>query len=287
MNLNDLLDTLRRDILHDRSDQVAGDNDQLWSDTTLIRYIDQAQRRFARRSLCIRDGTSAVTRFQTVAYQQDYALDPSIISVFSARNMGNGAYVAGLYSVGAYNTATPAVFVPGVGAAIYPDAGDLGRTGHAARNRYSPPDTNYWDINNFQTLNPGKPLVFDVDEFNTESGGSAGGVNVRLYPMPDLNNAGCTIQLRVARLPLVRLTAGAKSTLTPEIPEDYHLDMLDYAAYLALRIVDHEEGDPARAGEFLQSFEKHVEEARTEILRKTFAPQTWGFGRNGFSYEGN
>lgn len=286
MTLDELLDTLRRDILHDRSDAVAGDTDQLWSDTTLIRYIDQAQRRFARRSLCIRDGTSAVTRFTTVPYQQDYPLDPSIISVFSARSMGNGAWINGVYGAGAYSIAVPPVFVPSVAAVIYPDAGDLGRTGHAARQRYDIPDDYYWDVNNLSTMNPGKPLAFDVDEFNVENGGSAGGVNMHLYPIPSPDYAGSVIQLRVARLPTIRLLPTNKQAV-PEIPEDYHLDMLDYAAYLALRIVDHELGDPVRAGEFLQSFDRHVEEARIEILRKTFAPQTWGFGRNGFSYPTN
>lgn len=286
MLLADLLDTLRRDILHDRSDQVAGDNDQLWSDTSLIRYIDQAQRRFARRSLCIRDGTTAATRFTTVAFQQDYALDPAILSVYSIRSLGNGAWINGVYVAGAYNTASPPVFVPSGLPIIYPDAADLGRSGHAARGRRDVADLPYFDVNNVSTLGPGKPLVYELDEFMVDNAGSAGGVSLRLYPIPDVANAGAVMQMRVARLPASRLTP-ANLQAVPEIPEDYHLDMLDYAAYLALRIVDHELGDPVRAQEFLQSFDKHVEEARVEILRKTFAPQPWGFGGNGFTFVGN
>ena len=170
MNLNDLLDTLRRDILHDRSDQVAGDNDQLWSDTTLIRYIDQAQRRFARRSLCIR----GLVTFVTAGYQQDYPLDPSVLAVYSARNMGNGAYIAGVYASGAYNTAVPPAFVATpLTPPIYPDTGDLGRTGHAARSYVRRDSDVFWDVNNIATLNPGKPLAFDTDEYMAETGGSA------------------------------------------------------------------------------------------------------------------
>ena len=287
MTLDDLLDTLRRDILHDRSDQVAGDNDALWSDTTLIRYIDEAQRRFARRSLCIRDGTSAVTRFTTVPYQQDYALDPSVITVYSARSLGNGVWYNGVYVPGYYTTADPPVYVPTTPTLLqYPDKIDLGRGSHAGRYKYDVADTYFFDVNNLSTLNPGKPLVFDTDEFNVDTGGSAGGVSVRLYPMPDATYSGNVIQMRVSRMPATRLTPATLQAV-PEIPEDYHLDMLDWAAYLALRIVDHELGDAERAAEFRQSFEAHVEEARTEIQRKNFAPQPWGFGGNAFSYVGN
>lgn len=288
MTLDDLLDTLRRDILHDRSDRIAGDTDQLWSDTTLIRYIDAAQRRFARRSLCIRDGTTAATRFTTVAYQADYALDPSIISVLSMRSQGNGFWVRGVYLAGTFNTASPPVFVPATAGTqiIYPDVGDLTRSGHTVERRRGIVDGPFFDINNIASLNPGKPLAFDTDEYNVESGGSSGGVVAHLYPRPSADYAGAVMQMRVARMPAARLT-GADLDAVPEIPEDYHLDMLDYAAYLALRIVDHELGDPARAAEFQQQFDRHVEEARTEIMRKTFAPMLWGFGASGNSYNIN
>ena len=73
----------------------------------------------------------------------------------------------------------------------------------------------------------------------------------------------------------------------PEIPEIYHLCLVDYAASRALAIVDHDLGDPQRAAEFGQKFEAEVEEAREETQRKAFAPMVWGFGRNGFAYEGN
>jgi hypothetical protein len=52
MELSDLLDELRNNILYDRSDSVSGDPDQLWSDATLVRYINEAQRRFAKSWSC-------------------------------------------------------------------------------------------------------------------------------------------------------------------------------------------------------------------------------------------
>ena len=60
--------------------------------------------------------------------------------------------------------------------------------------------------------------------------------------------------------------------------------MLTWAAYLALRIVDHDIGDPERAQEFKAQFESHIAEIQKEAKRKMFTPNQWGFGRNGFSY---
>ena len=60
--------------------------------------------------------------------------------------------------------------------------------------------------------------------------------------------------------------------------------MLTWAAYLALRIVDHDIGDPERAQEFKAQFEAHIAEIQKEAKRKMFTPNSWGFGRNGFSY---
>src|ERR1017187_7787370 len=135
MTLDDLLQTLREDILHDRSDQIDGVSDRLWSDTTLVRYIDQAQRRFARRSLCIRDGTTdQFTKVATVAAQDEYPLDPGVVAVISARFMGNGSTIAA-------------------------DVADLARSGHAQLSTYHIPDSYFFDPSQLSQLPPGKPLV--------------------------------------------------------------------------------------------------------------------------------
>lgn len=281
MTLGDLLQILRRDILHDRSDRIEGDDDHLWSDTTLVLYINEAQRRFARRSLCLRDGTSTFTTFPTVAYQKEYALHPSIFAVLSARFMGNGSWSNGVYGL------DPALNLPAGTKLVHPDSADLGRGGHSQFEVVQQPDFRYFDVNNLSVMPPGKPMAFDTDEYLTaDANGSSGVVNMRLYPLPSPDFSPCKVQLRVVREPVTALTTTDLKAV-PEIPSAYHLYLLDYAAYLALRIVDHELGDPARAGEFLSTFEKHVEEARRESMRKMFAPQPWGFGRNGFNYVGN
>lgn len=266
MVLRELLHLLRYDILHDRSDQVDGDgSDYLWSDWTLVKFIDEAQRRFARRALVIQDATTPQCTEVTVAsYTKEYPLDTSVISVKSAKLASfddNG--------VMQYNHA------------------DLARAGHTALGTYHTPDPYFFDPSQLSNMTPGKPMAYATDEGVTaDDEGTMSVVNLRLYPVPSPEYAGQIVKLRVIRMPLDRLYY-RNLEATPEVPEIYHLDMLDWAAYLALRIVDRDAGDSPRANEFRASFDDHVKTARNEMLRKMFTPMQWGFGRNGFSWEGN
>lgn len=252
MKLAELLDELRVNILNDRSDRTGGSSDYLWTDATLTRYINEAQRRFARKGLVIRDSKTAdCCQITLVAGQKEYTLHPSVLAVISARYEDDNV--------------------------------DLARGGHSAFDTYRQPDSYYFDPSQLSSLPPGKPLAFSTDEtLEADDNGSISTVVLRTYPTPTADQAGKKLLLRVVRLPLEPLKS---NNSVPEIPEDHHIEMLDWAAYLALRIVDHDAGDPARANEFRASFEDHVRRARTDAMRKLFAPTQWGFGRNGFSWE--
>lgn len=252
MNLGELLDELRNNILHDRSDRIEGSSDYLWTDATLKRYINEAQRRFARKGLILRDGkTPEVTEVTLVTNQTEYTLHQSVLGVISAKLVG--------------------------------DPADLARAGHAALDTYRQPDSYYFDPSQLSSLQPGKPLAFSTDEtLGADDNDSVGAISLRIYPAPTAAYNGQKIKLRVVRLPIDPLTSNAQ---VPEIPEDHHLEMLDWAAYLALRIVDHDAGNPGRANEFRASFEDHVRNARNSAMRKLFAPLQWGFGRNGFTWD--
>lgn len=256
MNLGELLEELRDNILHDRSDQIAGASDYLWTDKTLVRYINQAERRFARRTQILRDGTTPdVTVFKTVAFQEMYTLHPSIVAVLSVKLDG--------------------------------DKADLARAGHTGFQTYRQPDSYFFDAAQLSTLPPGKPKAWGTDEhLQSDDGGSLSVVALRVYPKPDVKYAGLTARMRVARLPINPLTLENLEAI-PEIPEDHHLNMLDWAAYLALRIVDLDGGAPSRANGFRDSFETHCVDAKNEMMRKTFTPMQWEFGRNGFTWEQN
>jgi hypothetical protein len=254
MTLQELLDELRHNILHDRSDRVAGVSDRLWSDETLIRYINEAQKRFARLGLVLRDSTTAeVTTVTLATNQTTYLLHPSVIGVVSAK----------------FST----------------DAGDLARAGHAAFGAYQRPDAQFYDPSYYVNMPPGKPLAYSTDEeIAGDDYDARSTISMRVYPAPSADYNDATLRLRVVRLPLEELTPSRLSA-RPEIPEVHHIEMLDWAAYLALRIVDVDAGDPGRAHEFRSMFENHVAQARRDALRKMFTPLMWGFGRNGFSWE--
>lgn len=255
MTLAELLQELRENILHDRSNRVAGDSDLLWSDATLVRYINEAHRRFARQGLVIRDGsTPEVTEVTLVAGQKLYTLHPSVLAVVSAKIDDD-------------------------------EEADLARAGHAAFNTYRTPDAYFFDPSQLSSLPAGKPVAFSTDEqLSFDDNDAMSVVTMRVYPTPSATYAGDKIKLRVVRGPLENFSTDCMN-VTPEIPEDHHLEMLDWAAYLALRIVDVDGNFAGMADMFRASFEQHVVEARKAAMRKMFTPMQWGFGRNGFSWE--
>ncbi|MEY4763131.1 MAG: hypothetical protein RLZZ200_2987 [Pseudomonadota bacterium] len=254
MNLGELLTELRENILHDRSDRIAGSPDLLWSDATLIRYIDQAHKRFARRSLIIRDGsTCEVTEVTLRTGIQDYQLHESVIAVLSAKYDGEN--------------------------------GDLRKVGHTTFDMYNAPDPIYFDINAQNLATPGKPTSFSTDEQLADNGdGALSVVSMRVFPTPSADYNRSVLKLRVVR-GVLQTFSSADLTMQPEIPEEHQLEMLDWAAYLALRIVDRDAGDLSRAEKFKADFVENVMQARQNAMRKLFAPQAWGFGRNGFTWE--
>lgn len=252
MNVGELLFELRHNILHDRSDQVSGDgNDRLWSDATLVRYIDEAQRRLARLGFVIRDHRTPETCvLQTVAGQAEYDLHPAVLAVISARRDGEN--------------------------------GDLLRVGHASVGGYQLPGVQPALGQNMVGLADGPALAFQTDEgLSEDDEGSVGVATIKIFPTPAETE---TIRLRVIREPIYRLDPTDLEAF-PEVPEHHHLEMLDWAAYLALRIVDLDAGSPRRAKEFETSFASTVALARRTSMRKLHAPRAWGFGERGWSWE--
>ncbi len=255
MRTDELLSELRHHILRDVSDQVAGASDYLWSDNGLIRYINEGQTRFARQTKCIRDAvTPEICRFITVSNQPFYTLDPHIISVLSIRMTGDHA--------------------------------DLARAGHSDLDTYRQPDTYFFDPSQLSQMPPGKPVAWTTDEsVAQDANGSA--IQLRLYPVPLAPYVGIIGNMRVARLPLAPLSLSAPDG-APEVPEEHHMDILNWAAYLALRGVDLDVaggGAWDRAKEFRAAFDDAVNDMKRDAQSKMFRPLQWGFGRNGFSWE--
>lgn len=259
MVIGELLQYLREAILNDRTDRMSGTSDYLWTDQTLITNINEAHRRFARKGLVLRDGsTPEVTWVTLVAGQEYYDLHPAITAVISARREDSQA--------------------------------DIVRVGHSLLGAYRSPNDTWIDPHHYHGHPAGPTLAFSTDEeLSVDVEGALSAVVMRVYPKPGIKEHGKVIQLRVVRNPLVRfkvedLLLPIDEQPSPEIAEDHHIEMLDWAAYLALRIVDDDAGAPRRAAEFAANFEEHVKQARNLAMRKLFTPQRWGFGRGGFAW---
>lgn len=253
MTLEALLKLLREGILNDRTDRIAGTSDYLWTDELLVTYINEAQRRLAVKGLVLRDGTTPeVTEFALVEGQTQYVLHPSIVAVITAKPIDLRA--------------------------------DLSRIGHSLLSGYHIPAEGVFDVQNYTNIPAGPPRAFSTDEeLSNDASGSLSRVTLRIFPEPNAAAAGTTIKMRVVRKPINELTLDDLNA-HPEVPEDHHIEMLDWAAYLALRIVDDDAGAAARAREFASNFQGYVMDARSLAMRKLFAPTQWGFGRGGFSW---
>jgi hypothetical protein len=97
----------------------------------------------------------------------------------------------------------------------------------------------------------GTPSIFAMDEAKQ---------TLRVYPVP--SEAG-TLKLRIARLPLNALGLGS----SPEIPEQYHLDLCEYAAYRCLKNAEVDGSNLGSATEFNESWKVRISEAKSEYYQ--------------------
>lgn len=106
-------------------------------------------------------------------------------------------------------------------------------------------------IPNNLAASTGTPTVFTCDESARK---------VRLYPVPD---AVITVNLRIARLPTTALATYS----SPEIPEEYHLDLAEYAASGCLLNNDVDGQNTKAADRHMASWLMRLSEAKREYYR--------------------
>lgn len=243
-------------MLRDRSGLVSGPNDELWPDDVLVRYINDAQTTFARRTLILADDYDENPTLCSVplkAGKQLYLLDPTILAVVSA------------------------VFDS--------DTRDLARLNHQTLSGdWGVESAMPWLDYGYGPSTPttGRPRGYWTDEA-TGDGSDSVRMKIKLDNVPTADEDGLLIKLRVRRLPCKKLTLDDLDAC-PEIPDEWHLDMLDWAFYRALRNHDVDSEMRAKASEAKERFEEVVKEVRAAVHKKMFAPLGWGFGRNGFSW---
>lgn len=250
MNLGDQLDELRVNILRDHSDMVSGNPDSLWTDETLVRYIKDGERRFARQALCIRDGvTPEITQIRIRTSVTSYPLHKSVFAVMSAK----------------YDT----------------DTFDIQRSGHAIVNQFTPPEFLTYDPSTGFNPQPGRPIAYYTDETLILSPDKQ--VTLTVYPPPSADQDGKILYLRTIRYPTTEYSLDDLNRES-EIPQDYQLDCLEWAAYRALRHFDADAGAAVPAQGHKDAFDEAIKNAHKELKRTMFASITMRYGTNGFSY---
>jgi len=251
MNLEALLAELRENVLRDDAKLASGPNDELWTDETLVRYINDAQQRFARKTLSLRDAsTPEVVEISLATGVSAYVLHESILAVVSAR----------------YDT----------------DVVDLQRVGRA-RIMLVPPheDPPWFSPSLVSPLTPGRSLAFSTDE--TLSVDPKQAVTLTVYPAPTVDENGKIIYLRTARLPLTKFDV-EELDVDCELPEEYQLDMLEWAAFRATRNSDID-GHSSASERHEKRFDQACHEILKDVRRKMRVPMQWEFGRGGFAWE--
>jgi hypothetical protein len=251
MNLGEQLKELRNNILRDKSDLIAGDSDSLWDDETLLSYIKDGERRFARRTLLLRDGNSGeFTTVQLREGERSYPLHKLVMSVVSARVTGQQQ--------------------------------DMTRCGRCLVQEGNPRSTlDFSQIAN-NTATTGLPTAYYTDE--TMVYAHRGVITLEVFPIPDAAAAGTVLNLRVVRLPKGGYTRNDLDRES-EIPEDYQLDCLQWAAHRAQANFDADAGEPGDANRHYTAFENAVTAAIKETKRRMLAITGLNYGQNGFTWE--
>lgn len=239
MNLQELLEELRENILRDASTVVSGPADSLFNDASLVRYINDAEVQFAKQTLCLRDeSTPAVCHIQLVAGQAEYGLDPRVIALFGARVVDR----------------------------------------HLHRTTYSSMVQRRGDVSFSSSVeswgrnHSGPELVYS----DREDG------RVGVYPAPSqsfIDATGGLLILRVARKPLNPLVATSLKA-EPEVREEYHLDLLEWAAWRALRNNDADVEALAKASAHKKRFLDATAELKAQAKRLLMQEIQFGLSTN-------
>lgn len=251
MKLATLLDELRTNILRDDAELASGPDDQLWSDEALVRYINDAQRKFAKRTFSLRDAsTPSVVEVALATGVATYTLHKAVLALYSAR----------------YDT----------------DVVDLARAGHTVFFTYDKDDPCFLDPSTAATWNPGRPRAYSTDEALDRDSSSKGSLILTVFPTPTSTEDGKIVYLRVARMPLNDFDIDHLD-LESELDEDDQLDMLEWAAFRAMNTSDID-GHDAQADKHAQLFEKAVRDTLRKQRIKMRAPMRFEFGRAGFTW---
>lgn len=250
MKWSDLIDHCLEAHLDDRTPMIDGAPDGAFDETAILRYLTKAERDLARKIWCIHDiSTAAVCQITPLNGVANYALHKSVLFVQRVRLSDSELY---LRRVGEAE-----------GRAGGPVVDDLPQSAYVAP---------YLE-------NSARPIWFETQ---------ADGRTLHLRPKVDTSQlaVGAKIQLEVFRLPINTSDLAAIDTDTePEVPEEYHLELCQFASGYALTTHANVDNPSRRFGENLLTHWGNTLNAgeRDELRRKVLTAKVrcggWGNGR--------
>lgn len=240
MTLEELLDHLAV-ALDDDAELVQGPPDEQWAQPTLVRYLNDAQNIFCRKAWpIIDDSTVACCSIALVVNDNTYSLHKSVMRVLSVTPADSQVPLVWLN----FNQIAQTPYVS------FPD---------------------YYAIGPLPfTETTGRPGWYTTDNATKI-------LRVRQTPNAQAVSDIVTLNLRIARLPLVALSVALPEN-EPEIPEEYHLDLCDYAAGRALMQANVDSDAYAQGKDLVASFYAKLRAARNDRLIAQNAPGSYLFG---------
>jgi hypothetical protein len=143
----------------------------------------------------------------------------------------------------------------------------LGRTTHSAIGYHNADAADFFDANAAFSSTPARPGAFATD---------AAFRKLQLNRKPDAASAGLILNLKVARLPITPLALSELAGI-PEVPEEYHQWLGDYAAGCCLSM-PRADADMKVVGRAMkQEFFARVGEAKQDRQRAEAAPGDFAF----------
>ena len=125
----------------------------------------------------------------------------------------------------------------------------------------------FFPLNDDSVSAPGRPIAFATD---------TGTRQMRVFRTPSSTESGLNLVLRVARLPVTFLATTALSA-SPEVPDEYHMALADYAAGRCLRLPNVDGKGKADGKELIADFNQLVREARQDRQRAGMGGDRWAF----------
>lgn len=228
MKLGEILEHISKDILNDRTEMLRGTSDSLWSDALLVRLLNHAQKVLAR-SLVIRD---------------DATSGASIVATQIQLVQGQSQY-----------NLHPSVLRV-ITAKMSDSEVELQKVNHILSNPqpWSDEGTNM-SVSMAYIEAEGRPTVFSSDEATRK---------LRVRVKPNAASALLKLNLQVARMPIEELDL-VNLEASPEVPEEYHLELVNYVAGECLSMPNVDSVHRESAADYKRSWASIVRQAQRDM----------------------